>query len=87
MIGQKEKEGFAASLDRHAGEEEHALGEYRNLSCLLKSGPAGLLIPHFFLTKSTITSCFGRCSDKELCALGSLSAGGQAELGRHASRP
>jgi hypothetical protein len=48
MIGQKEREGFAAALERYGAEEEHALGEYRNLAGMLKSGPAGLLIRHIF---------------------------------------
>jgi hypothetical protein len=48
MIGLKEREGFAAGLERHAAEEEHALGEYRNLAGLLKRGPAGLLIRYIF---------------------------------------
>jgi hypothetical protein len=52
IIGRKERDGFAAGLDRHAAEKVHTLGEYRNLAGLLKSGPAGLLIPTFFLTKS-----------------------------------
>lgn len=48
MIGHKERERFADGLERHAAEEEHALGEYRNLAGLLKGGPAGLLIRFIF---------------------------------------
>lgn len=49
MIGRKEREIFAMALERHVVEEEHILGEYRNLAGMLKEGPAGLLV-HFIFT-------------------------------------